>query len=211
MKTIAHCSDTHSRESLISVPKCDILVHSGDANISTLRILNFFISWMSSQPATYKIFVAGNHDDMCEAVPSLVKQLFHENGVIYLDNAQVEIEGIKIWGSPYTPRYGGWSFMKERGDEMLRVWKMIPEDTDILITHGPPMGILDFTTRGQVHAGCWDLGYKIRQLKPKLHLFGHVHEGYGTHFDGTTRYYNSSIMDVDYQLANELQMINYED
>jgi Icc-related predicted phosphoesterase len=166
---------------------------------------------MSSQPAIYKIFVAGNHDDMCEAVPSLVKQLFHENDIIYLDNAQVEIEGIKIWGSPYTPRYGGWSFMKERGDEMSRIWKMIPEDTDILITHGPPMNILDFTLRGKVNAGCWDLAHKIKQIKPKLHLFGHVHEGYGTHFDGTTRYYNSSILDVDYQFTNELQMINYED
>ena len=211
MKKIIHLSDTHKREDLIKINKCDILIHSGDANISMLRDLNLFISWMVSQPAKHRIYVAGNHDDMCEAVPELVKQIFKENNIIYLENEEAIIDGIKFWGSPYTPQYNNWAFMKSRGDAIMRVWKMIPDDTDILITHGPPMNILDFTIRGNIHCGCWDLDYMIKKIKPKLHLFGHVHEGFGHYKNEHTAYYNGSILNENYEFQNAPHEIMFEE
>ncbi len=192
----------------MSLPPCDILIHSGDANINTIRDMNMFMAWMNSQPAKHRIYVAGNHDDMCEAVPGLVKKLFNENEIIYLDNTRIVLEGIKIWGSPYTPQYNNWAFMKPRGDEMLRIWKMIPEDTDLLITHGPPMHILDMTDEG-IAAGCWDLDFIVKKIKPKLHLFGHIHEAYGFYENEHTRYYNGSVVNGDYVLSNLPHIIEY--
>jgi len=97
----------------------------------------------------------------------------------------VEIEGVRFWGSPWQPWFFDWAFNLERGEEIRAKWELIPDDTEVLITHGPPQGHGDMTSRGE-GAGCADLLARIRQVKPRYHLFGHIHEGYGTSTDGVT-------------------------
>jgi Icc-related predicted phosphoesterase len=127
----------------------------------------------------------------------MVHDICAENNIIYLENDLVEIEGLKIYGSPYTPQYGKWAFMRERGDEIARIWDKIPDGLDILITHGPPKGIMDIG-RGKVSAGCYDLLKKVVEVKPTYHLFGHMHmcQGIEKHYGIT--FINSAMVDDDY-------------
>jgi len=180
---IWHFSDSHTYHSLLEIPKdVDIVIFSGDCSNPRDPYTNEwevrdFIDWFSALPIKYKIFVAGNHDTSIEK--GLVKkQDFGEVDIIYLENNWVEIEGIKIYGSPYTPQFAQWAFMKDRSklDEM---WKHIPEDTDILVVHGPPKGILDFSYNREgvlEMCGCKALNnHVLNRIKPKFCLFGHIH------------------------------------
>jgi len=97
---------------------------------------------------------------------------------IYLEDSSIQIEGYNIYGSPYTPEFCNWGFNVERGELLKKRWEKIPSNTDILITHGPPLGIGDITTEG-IHVGCTDLLHRVEELEPKLHVFGHIHEAYG--------------------------------
>ena len=159
-----------------------MVIFSGDcsnprdpyANESEVRK---FITWFSRLPIPYKIFVAGNHDTSIEK--GLVdRDHFKDNGIIYLENEGIEIKGIKIWGSPCTPTFGFWSFMKAR-EKIDRLWQHIPDDTDILIVHGPPKGILDQSySRDGVFERCGCNALKkhvLYRVKPKLMCFGHIH------------------------------------
>ena len=119
----------------------------------------------------------------------------------YLCNSGVEIEGIKIWGSPITPTFFNWAFNEDRGKPIQKYWKMIPKNTGILVTHGPPNGILDKTT-SNINAGCEELLKTVNKLKPKFHLFGHIHEAYGKETLNETTFINGSLLDINYNLAN---------
>ncbi len=180
---IWHISDTHTFHGLLTIPEnIDMVIHSGDATNpreplpNKIEIENF-IEWYKSLPIKYKIFVAGNHDTSIER-KHIIKDNFKDNGIIYLENESVEIEGIKIWGSPITPTFGiGWAFNKNRM-KTHEVWKQIPTDTDIVITHGPPSTILDLSyNRENELEFCGDTSLKKRifEIKPKLSLFGHIH------------------------------------
>lgn len=185
MKTkIWHISDTHHRHLYFSdIPKVDIIIHSGDCSdeknpyINNNEVLDF-IEWYSSLDCEYKIFVAGNHDTSVES-RIITKEQFKEAGIIYLENSGTTILGHKIWGSPYTPSYGEWAFMKNR-NKIARVWDAMPEDTNILITHGPPKGVRDlsYNVCNQLEF-CGDsaLMKRIHKLKNSLQLvcFGHIH------------------------------------
>jgi Icc-related predicted phosphoesterase len=117
---------------------------------------------------------------------------------IYLQDEPVEIEGLKFYGSPWQPWFLDWAFNLERGESLRKVWARIPEDTDVLVTHGPPHGILDRTTRGEP-VGCEDLRARVEELRTPLHLFGHIHEGYGTERRGQTLFVNASSCTVSYR------------
>jgi Icc-related predicted phosphoesterase len=169
---IWHFSDTHDcHEQLDSSNPRDPF-----ANEPQVRR---FITWYDSLPIKHKIYVPGNHDTSIEK-GFVTKQNFKDLGIHYLENDFVVIEGLKIWGSPCTPEFGmGWAFNRSR-DKIYKVWKHIPEDTDILATHGPPKGILDKTlNRENVFemVGDSSLMKRIWGLNLKAVLFGHIHNG----------------------------------
>lgn len=200
-----HISDSHMRHMDLDIPYTDVIIHSGDIDVRTLSEFMRFATWYSTLPHPYKILVAGNHDFFIEKASDLVKSICEEMGIIYLENSQVIINGIKIYGSPIVPEFYNWAFMKKRGDEIAKVWSRIPDDIDILITHGPPMNILDKTIRGDA-VGCYDLAMRVKEIKPKYHLFGHIHEGYGQQEKDGTIYLNSSCLDEKYKEVRKPQV-----
>ena len=197
-------SDTHERHRSLNLPEGDLLIHAGDITYSgEAHAIKDFLDWFEVQPHPHKVFIAGNHDFLFESIHRVMGHHcdFEKAKITYLNDSRAEIDGLKIWGSPWTPTFGSWAFMKNRGDEIAEVWNKIPYDTDILITHGPPKGVLDMTPRGQ-EAGCWDLMAKVRLIKPKLHVFGHIHGGYGIQEKWGTKFVNASICDEDYDATH---------
>jgi len=181
---IWHISDTHTYHNLLEVPTdIDMVIFSGDCSNPKDPYPNevevrAFIDWFGDLPIKHKVFVAGNHDTSIEK-GLVTKDDFDQNCIHYLENTSVEIEGIKIFGSPYTPTFGyGWAFNKDR-TKLERFWRnIIDEDVDIVINHGPPKGILDLSTnRNGITERCGDksLLNKVMEVNPKLCLFGHIH------------------------------------
>ena len=205
---IWHFSDTHSYHGLLEVPKdIDIVIFSGDCSNPREPSLNEqevrnFITWFDKLPIKHKIFVAGNHDTSIEK-GYITKDNFGW-GITYLENDFIIIEGIKIWGSPYKPSFGiGWVFNKAR-HKLHQLWVEIPDDTDIVVVHGPPQGILDLTynREGKLEScGCSALTKRMMQVQPKLCLFGHIHNcedivnaGYTKQSYHQTIYSNGSVV-----------------
>jgi Icc-related predicted phosphoesterase len=203
-------SDTHNLHNQLEVPDGDILIHAGDISAIGERedIINFNL-WLGQLPHKYKIVIAGNHDFYFENEPIEAKELL--SNAIYLNDSGVEIEGLKratfrIWGSPISPEFHDWAFNRKRGQEIRNHWEKIPENTDILITHCPPFGILDKTNDGK-NEGCKDLLEIVSQIKPRLHIFGHIHEAYGQTKNGETFFINASIVGLQGWIAkNKLIM-----
>ena len=161
-----------------------MVIHSGDCSnprdpYNNEPEVREFIDWYKELSPKYKIYVAGNHDSSIEK-KLVTKKDFEDNGIIYLENDYVTIEGIKIFGSPYTPNFGNWSFMRDR-NKLDRFWRdAIHDDTDIVVTHGPPKGILDKSeNRDRQLECCGDksLLNKLLEVQPAYHLFGHIHNG----------------------------------
>ena len=181
---IWHISDTHTYHRLLEVPTdIDMVIFSGDCSNPRDPYPNEvevrgFIDWYHSLKIPHKIFVAGNHDTSIEK-RFVTNEDFKRGGIIYLENEDVTIEGIKIFGSPYTPTFGyGWAFNKDR-NKLERIWRnIIDEDVDIVINHGPPKGILDLSTdrNGNIErCGDKSLLNRVKEVNPKLCLFGHIH------------------------------------
>jgi Icc-related predicted phosphoesterase len=198
-------SDTHNCNDQIDVPEGDILIHSGDATINgTPDEIRNFNAWFSGLPHKHKIFVAGNHDWLFERDNVRARRLLSSN-IIYLQDSPVEIEGMKFYGSPWQPRFYDWAFNLMRGPEIAEKWALIPDDTEILITHGPPNGILDEVPRvwGIEKTGCEELRKRIDELSKlgllRLHVFGHIHCGYGTMHTGGITFVNGSTCDEEYR------------
>lgn len=173
MRVIA-ISDTHNMK--MRIPNGDMVIHAGDmTNYGTLAEMATFTNWFAELPHKYKIVIAGNHDGILQTMGNYVKDsLFKPAGVTYLQDDYLEIESKKIFGSPWTPYFCDYSFQYSRGDEAYKLWQKIPQDLDILITHGPPQTILD------AQLGCADLKSMVYKRKPKFHIFGHIHQGHGT-------------------------------
>jgi len=202
MKIIA-ISDTHGQHRKLQLPKGDILIHAGDLSKrgGKLEIMDF-LDWYSKLDFQYKIFIAGNHDFYFQdADPKEIKELIPSN-LIYLNDTGIEIEGIKIWGSPIQPWFYDWAFNRQRGADIKKHWDLIPEETDILITHGPALRILDMTAK-QEAVGCEDLFNRIMEIKPKIHIFGHIHEAQGELKFMGTHFINASVVNLNYHLVND--------
>src|SRR5262245_39467259 len=176
-------SDTHGRHHLSEVPDGDILIHGGDlTRHGSLADAEEFNRWLGTLPHRHKIVIAGNHDFCFQEEPAEARARI--TNAVYLEDSGVEIEGLKFYGSPWTPWFCDWAFMLQRGPELAAKWAQIPANVDVLITHGPPEGILDRNRVGEV-CGCRDLMYRVLEVKPRLHVFGHIHETAGrTDFDG---------------------------
>lgn len=191
-------SDTHGRHDGLLVPDGDLLLHAGDlTKRGTPEQLEAADRWLASLPHRHKVVIAGNHDFGLEADSGPARI----TGATYLRDDLMVVDGLRIWGSPWQPRFFDWAFNLDRGEPLRRVWAMIPDGTDILLTHGPPRGILDRTASG-VDAGCDDLRDAVFRIRPKLHVFGHIHEAYGElHIDGV-HFVNASSLDLSYRRHN---------
>lgn len=116
----------------------------------------------------------------------------------YLENSGVEVAGLRIWGSPITPWFFDWAFNRQRGADIRRYWAQIPDQIDVLLTHGPPYGIRDLNWQGTL-TGCEDLNQRVWEVAPKLHVFGHIHEAYGITEVNGTQFVNAANLNLQYQ------------
>jgi Icc-related predicted phosphoesterase len=186
---ITFISDTHGLHNRLHLNGGTLLIHSGDiTEYGTEEEFIEFLRWFSRQDFKHKIFIAGNHDLFLEECTSAKRKRMIPSDIIYLQNSGIEIEGLKIWGSPVTPYFLGMAFNARQGTEIRKVWDKIPARTDILITHGPPKTILD----GGV--GCEELLQKVNKIKPAIHCFGHAHGQNGIETINGTTFINASIV-----------------
>lgn len=177
-----HCiSDTHALHRQLIIPEgIDLIIHAGDAtNYRELykNEIEFedFLDWYSKLDIEFKILIAGNH--CAWATKNYNKEKVKEAGIIYLEHEFVTINGIKIFGSPYTPTFGSWYFNVDRS-KLDKYWKVLKDDIDILVTHGPPYGVLDLAhDYGNKAELCGDkrLLNHVNRIKPKYHIYGHTH------------------------------------
>lgn len=200
---ITFISDTHGLHHQLDLTGGEVLVHAGDVSSrGTEEEIIAFLNWFAKQKYTHKIFIAGNHDWFFERKSPEYIQGILPDSVIYLNDSGVTIQGVIFWGSPVQPTFYNWAFNRERGAEIDKHWQLIPTDTTVLITHGPPMGILDKTISGQA-VGCEALTTRVQQIEPKIHVFGHIHEAYGTQTIGETLYINASVLDFKYKMVHQ--------
>ena len=197
---ILHLSDTHSHHHLLkNLPTADVIVHSGDASFSGSEneVLDF-LNWFCDLDYRHKIFVAGNHDNCLygEQIEGL------DENCHYLCHSGVEIEGVKFWGVPLFVE----DAIREGRIEQLMV--QIPEDTNILISHCPPYGILDFDDN--IHYGCSDLLKAVERINPRYHLFGHIHAAHGIKKLQQTVFVNSAIMNEMYEFVNKPTLLEWK-
>jgi len=224
-------SDTHGmhRELNGLVPDGDVLVHAGDfTNTGETEQVQDFHDWLSGLPHRWKVVIAGNHDLTMDPEhyelrgrerfhgrrgydATSTRRLLQESedpSLIYLEDTMCEVpaktgHAIKIWGSPYQPEFCDWAFNLARGEPTLQKAKQVPSETDILITHGPPLGRGDQCMPAGNRAGCIDLLSQVQErVQPVAHIFGHIHEGYGVSTDGATAYVNASTCTLKYKPNN---------
>lgn len=188
MPRIVAIADTHNRHAQLQLPGGDVLIHAGDmTGRGTPRELESVADWLRAQPHRHKVVIAGNHDFALQRQPAEARALFH--GLHLLEDAEVTVEGLRIWGSPWQPWFHDWAFNLRRGPEIDAKWQLIPAGVDVLVTHGPPHGYGDIVYRGE-RVGCEDLTRQLDRVKPRLHLFGHIHEDKGEWQRGPTRIVN---------------------
>jgi len=201
---LSFISDTHSLHyQLPELGSGDVLIHCGDfTGRGTSGEAMDFAEYMAEQNFTHKIVIAGNHDECLDnGYRDEVEACLEDNGIIYLNDSGVEIDGVNFWGSPIQPQFYNWAFQRERGAEIRVHWDMIPQNTDVLLTHGPPYGILDLCNHGG-RAGCEELLEVVRAIKPKINAFGHIHEGYGVLEEGGTTFINACNLDAYYKMSH---------
>jgi Icc-related predicted phosphoesterase len=169
-------SDTHGRHRFSDVPDGDILVHTGDLTLhGSLEDVEEFNRWLGTLPHAHKLVIAGNHDFCFQQQPAEARARL--TSATYLEDSGCEIASLRFYGSPWTLTFFDWAFMLPE-DELLAKWEQIPAPLDVLMTHGPPHGILDRTNRNE-HAGSVTLLQRVQEVKPRLHVFGHIHEAAG--------------------------------
>jgi len=182
-------SDTHGSHRYTEVPPGDILVHGGDCTLcGSLEDVEEFNRWLGTLPHKHKVVIAGNHDGCFQEQPAEARARI--TNATYLEDSGCTIEGLKFYGSPWTPLFGDWAFMLAE-TELADKWALIPSGLDVLITHGPPHGILDLTNRNE-RAGSLTLLHRVHEVKPRLHMFGHIHEAAGRSDTVDTIFLNAS-------------------
>jgi Icc-related predicted phosphoesterase len=195
-------SDTHGQHHQLNIPQGDVLIHAGDVSSrGKEKEIVDFLSWFEHQKFEHKIFIAGNHDFYFEKNSNETIQQILPKGVTYLNDTSTIINGIKIWGSPITPFFYNWAFNRHRGEEIKKHWDLIPNDIDILITHGPVFKTLDKNVEGD-YVGCKDLLGKVQEVKPKVHVCGHIHEAYGMIEKSAVKFINASLLNELYEVTN---------
>jgi len=222
------------------LPGGDLLIHSGDiSSLGRQSEVERFVKWFNGiDNYTNKVFIAGNHDmtfdreillrdklayfegkteydtECADGKPAWLEELLGIHlrpNVFYLENSFVMLDDIKIWGSPITPSFGyGWAFNKDRGYDINEVWNRIPNDTDIVITHGPIHSYCDRTDRGGLNVGCEQLYHRLNEVKPQLHFSGHIHEAYGYRNTKWGYAFNGCNCDLSYLVNNKPMTFDYD-
>jgi len=215
MKRIVFLSDTHGLHHQMKhpVPDGDILVHCGDGmNTGAEMELYDFSIWFNEFPHQHKIYVPGNHDHFFADNLNSARQVLNNHPsseVTVLVDEEIVIDGLKFYGSPWTIQFYTWAYMKKE-PELKDVWKMIPDDTDILITHGPPKSILDINDEGQ-RCGSKSLRDRVWEVKPLIHSFGHIHESAGIMHGSNTTFINCSVCNRKYEPVNKPYVFDFDD
>ena len=215
-----------------------LLIHSGDiSSLGRKNEVEQFIKWFGKQDYTHKVFIAGNHDMTFDREILLRDKLAHFEGrdrndydtecaegkpewlvemldnlpdnVYYLENNSIKLEGINIWGSPYSARFGReWAFNVNRGEDSRELWGTIPPDANIIVTHGPLFGVVD-RTNNNMNVGCEDLRETVMNLEPDFHLCGHIHEARGYVQFGKTHCINGSNLSLSYEYKHKPITFDY--
>jgi Icc-related predicted phosphoesterase len=217
---ITFISDTHGKHNQITkdLPGGDILIHSGDFMNAgyDFEEATDFLEWFDKiDNYDTKVFIAGNHDRVFENVPKwasgiitgykTIEYLQDDWLGVYNDgpNGDTPEDNIRIYGSPWQPEFYNWAFnLPRHGDEMKAKWDAIPNNTDILITHGPPFGYLDVPGGRSIRVGCEMLRHRVDEFKPKIHVFGHIHGSAGYYYNGHTHFINASVLNEQYIYTN---------
>jgi predicted phosphodiesterase len=230
MTRITILSDTHTKHGLIpmsDLPGGDLILHAGDIMNSgyNKNDIHDFCHWFHSLDQYQdKVFIAGNHDRMFENHPVEANMIVNNYGsVIYLQDDDLVLYGdgpngdmpennIRIYGLPHTPEFYNWAFNVPRNShQMQEIMNKIPDNADILITHGPAFGTLD-TVVGRMndHLGCELLAERIKVIKPKIHICGHIHSGRGYEFKDGTHYFNASVLDEQYKYTQKPMTFDWD-
>lgn len=219
MKIVA-IADTHNQHDRVVLPEGDVLVHAGDfCGHGTPEEVREYVVWLEERDFEHIIQIAGNHERCLEpGEPRRDSLLESLRGVsTYLEDELVTIDGVTFYGSPWTPAFQDWAFMRQRGEDLRSVWSRIPENTDVLVTHGPPYGIGDrvITRHPLLHdpdenpsrkrVGDRELLRAIDRIQPRHHICGHIHEDYGVREreDQATTYHNVSVLDERYRVSHD--------
>ena len=213
---ITFISDTHTKQGLIpysDLPGGDLLIHAGDIMNSgrNSNDISDFCKWFDGiDNYHHKIFIAGNHDRMFEDYPEKAMEIVNSFKTIdYLQDDWIKVGDdesmVKIYGSPWQLEFYSWAFNLQRNSLQLSgKWEAIPDDTDILITHGPAWGSVD-TVAGRPwdNLGCELLAERIQRFRPKIHVCGHIHSGYGVETIDGIHYINASVLDERYEYTQK--------
>jgi Icc-related predicted phosphoesterase len=212
-------SDCHGKLHQATIPEGDVLIlggdilanHSGDTNTDAaiqLNELRELDAYCGNLGFKYVIMIAGNHDWLFERNRGAHQVL---KNIAYLEDSGIEIDGVKFWGSAHQPWFYDWAFNHPRNGRALEhYWSLIPRDTDVLITHGPPFGILDLPFGKGDPAGCELLLTRVKEVKPRVHIFGHIHGSYGKQQIGTTLFVNACLCNELYYPVNPPQVIDLD-
>jgi Icc-related predicted phosphoesterase len=223
---ITFISDTHTKHESITqdLPGGDLIIHAGDLMNSGRNPMDIykFCKWFDElNQYDHKVFIAGNHDRIFETDPEMASEIytFYKN-IDYLQDNWVtvgdsdphdpNVKTAKIYGSPWQPEFYSWAFnLPRNGEDLHEKWFWIPNDTDILVTHGPPWGHCDVTPYGNLNVGCELLRVRVDEFKPKIHIFGHVHSGYGYKFHEGTHFINASVLNERYEYENKPMTVDW--
>lgn len=219
-KRITFISDTHTKHDKLNgfLPGGDILLHSGDlTSRGYITEIENFMKWYDKiNNYDTKVFIAGNHDFGFQDENEKLRGLLTGYKTIdYLEDELMMVgedydNMIKIWGSPWQPEFYNWAFNLPRGEKIKEKWDMIPVDTDILITHGPPFGKLDYVPYNNINVGCEELMKRVEEIKPKIHLYGHIHEGRNIVYSDGTLFINASVLNDRYEYRNKPITIDFD-
>lgn len=189
MVSVCVVADTHRQHRQVSIPECDLLIHCGDLcsfqqdDAATLEDAD---QWFREVPARAVVCIGGNHDFL------LHSREFHFAHAIFLQDRAVEVHGLSIYGSAWCPDLAGFAFYAT-DEELIERWRAIPSGLDILVTHTPPHGVLDLPSFGQPHLGCRHLREELRRIRPRYHVFGHIHASHGGETRDGTQFVNAAI------------------
>lgn len=214
-------SDTHGRhwELTPKLPEGDVLLHAGDFSMEGgLEEVQDFVRWFRTLPFQHKVLIAGNHDlsfdrtyrggrirggDESVKIKEAFLEACADGQVTYLEDEKCEIEGISIYGTPWQPAFADWAFNLPRGQSLLEKWQAIPDNVQVLVVHGPPLGRGDLCLPSGQRAGCADLLAEVQgRIRPEFLVCGHVHESAGVRFDGTTHFLNATSVNEDYEVVH---------
>jgi Icc-related predicted phosphoesterase len=204
VKRIVACSDTHGKHLYLPIPEGDVFIFAGDFEIRNTFDLIEMSTWLNNLPHKNVVAIFGNHDFTEHYGNDKIKEMFGRVNLLF--NESITVDGFKIWGSPYSPYFNNWAWMQP--DNMLaEIWATIPLETEIVVTHTMPYGILDQCGPRMESVGSLTLTDRIKVVHPYIQIGGHLHESYGQYTDGKTDYYNVSVMDEQYKIVNPVTII----